>query len=71
MFVMSLALVGITFLLSLYMQFVRGFTALQTGVRLLPLAERSFLAPGLRTNSSRDFGTKADPYTADLLGQRP
>ncbi len=57
-FVMSLALVGITFLLSLFMQFVRGYTALQTGLRLLPLAGGIFMGAGSADKLVKQFGTR-------------
>ncbi len=58
-FIMSLALVGITFLLSLYMQFVRGYSALQTGVRLLPLAGGIFLGAGSADSLVKRAGTRS------------
>jgi EmrB/QacA subfamily drug resistance transporter len=35
---MALAMIGLTFGLTLYMQFVQGYTALETGLRFVPLA---------------------------------
>ena len=35
---MALAMIGITFGLTLYMQFVQGYTALETGLRFIPFA---------------------------------
>ncbi|MGD9116801.1 MAG: DHA2 family efflux MFS transporter permease subunit [Dehalococcoidia bacterium] len=35
---MALAMIGVTFGLTLYMQFVQGYTALETGLRFVPLA---------------------------------
>ena len=58
-FIMSLALVGITFLLSLLMQFVRGYTALQTGIRLLPLALGILIGAGSADKLVKRFGTRA------------
>ena len=40
---MALAMVGITFGLTLYMQFVQGYTALETGIRFVPLALGIFI----------------------------
>ena len=66
-FIMSLALVGITFMLSLYMQFVRGYAALRTGVRLLPLAAGIFLGAGSADKLVKRFGTRA-VMTSGFLG---
>jgi EmrB/QacA subfamily drug resistance transporter len=55
--IMSLAMVGITFALSLYLQFVRGYTALDTGVRLLPLAFGIFLGAGSADRLVKRLGT--------------
>lgn len=57
--IMSLALVGITFSLSIFMQFVRGYTALQTGLRLVPLALGIFFGAGSADKVVKGFGTKA------------
>jgi MFS family permease len=35
---MALAMIGVTFGLTLYMQFVQGYTALETGLRFVPFA---------------------------------
>jgi hypothetical protein len=40
---MALAMVGISFTLTLYLQFVQGYTALEAGVRLVPYAAGVFL----------------------------
>ena len=40
---MALAMIGITFGLTLYMQFVQGYTALETGIRFVPLALGIFM----------------------------
>ena len=57
-FIMSFALVGITFTLTLFMQFVRGYSALQTGVRLLPLAAGIFVGAGSADNLVKRFGRR-------------
>ncbi len=54
--VMSLALAGVTFALSLYLQFVRGYDALGTGLRLLPLAAGIFLGASTASRIVQRFG---------------
>ncbi|MFC1994222.1 MFS transporter [Chloroflexota bacterium] len=44
--VMALAMIGLTFGLTLYMQFVNGYTALETGLRFVPLALGIFIGAG-------------------------
>jgi EmrB/QacA subfamily drug resistance transporter len=66
-FIMSLALVGITFLLSLFMQFVRGYTALQTGLRLLPLAGGILFGAGSADKLVKRFGTRG-VMTSGFIG---
>ncbi len=58
-FIMSLALVGISFTLTLLMQFVRGYSALQTGIRLLPFAGGIFIGAGSADNLVKRFGRRA------------
>jgi len=55
--IMSLGLVGVTFSLTLFMQFVKGYDALQTGVRLAPLAVGIFLGAGSADRLVKRFGT--------------
>ena len=52
------ALMGMIFAFTQYMQFVRGYTALEAGIRLLPLA--AGIAIGARGGErlNRKFGTK-------------
>lgn len=52
------ALMGMVFAFTQYMQFVRGYTAFETGVRLLPLS--AGIAIGARSGEriNRKFGTK-------------
>ncbi|MBN1685670.1 MAG: MFS transporter [Spirochaetales bacterium] len=57
-FIMSLALVGISFTLTLLMQFVRGYSALQTGVRLLPFAGGIFIGAGTADSLVKRFGRR-------------
>jgi EmrB/QacA subfamily drug resistance transporter len=54
---MSLGLVGITFTLTLYMQFVKGFSPLQTGVRVVPLALGMFIGATTADRLVRAVGT--------------
>jgi len=54
---MSLALVGLTFSLTLYMQFVNGYTALETGIRFVPLALGIFIGAGSADRVVSRLGT--------------
>jgi len=54
---MSLGLVGITFTLTLYMQFVKDFSPLQTGIRVVPLALGMFVGAGSADRLVRAIGT--------------
>jgi hypothetical protein len=56
---MALAMVGITFGLTLYMQSVRGHTALETGVRLVPFALGIFFGAGSADRVVNKLGTTA------------
>ncbi len=55
--IMSLALVGIIFILSIFMQFVKSFDSLQTGIRLLPLAGGIFIGAGTSDKIVKKIGT--------------
>lgn len=54
---MALAMVGVTFGLTLYMQFVQGYTALETGIRFVPLALGIFIGAGSADRVVTRFGT--------------
>ena len=54
---MSLALVGLTFSLTLYMQFVNGYTALETGIRFVPLALGILIGAGSSDRIVARLGT--------------
>lgn len=54
---MALAMVGVTFGLTLYMQFVQGYTALETGIRFVPLAIGIFIGAGSADRVVARFGT--------------
>jgi EmrB/QacA subfamily drug resistance transporter len=54
---MALAMIGITFGLTLYMQFVRDYTALETGIRLVPFALGIFIGAGSADRIVKKFGT--------------
>lgn len=56
---MSLSLVGITFALSLYLQFVAGLKPLAAGVRLLPLALGVFVGAGLSNRLAGRIGRRS------------
>jgi len=53
------ALSGFTFLITQYFQFVRGYTALGTGVRILPVATSIAVAAVLGTRLAVGIGNKA------------
>ncbi len=55
--IMGLALMGINFTLTLYLQFVHGYTALQTGVRFVPLALGIFIGAGSAHRIVSRFGS--------------
>lgn len=56
--IMALALIGITFVLSIFLQFVRGNDALSTGLRLIPLAAGLFVGAGTADPLVKRLGTK-------------
>ena len=66
-FIMSLALVGISFTLTLLMQFVRSYSALQTGIRLLPFAGGIFVGAGSADSLVKRFGRRTT-ITTGFLG---
>jgi len=54
---MALAMIGVTFGLTLYMQFVQEYTALETGVRFVPLALGIFIGAGSADRAVSRLGT--------------
>src|SRR5262249_5301039 len=52
-------LAGFTFLITQYFQFVRGYTAFQTGLRILPVAMSIAVAAVLGTRVAVKIGNKA------------
>ncbi|MFC1926425.1 DHA2 family efflux MFS transporter permease subunit [Chloroflexota bacterium] len=54
---MSLALIGINLPITLYMQFVNGYTPFETGVRFIPLALGIFIGSGSADKMVRLIGT--------------
>ncbi|MFC1926590.1 hypothetical protein ACFLWV_02440 [Chloroflexota bacterium] len=54
---MSLALIGINLPLTLYMQFVNGYTPLETGVRFVPLALGILIGAGSADKIVKMLGT--------------
>ena len=54
---MAFGQMGITFGLTLYMQFVNGYTALETGIRFIPLALGIFLGAGSADRIVARIGT--------------
>ena len=61
------ALAGFTFLVTQFFQFVRGYTALGTGVRILPLATSIAVAAVLGTRLAVRIGNKAVVASGLLL----
>ncbi len=55
----SFAMFGIMFFISQYFQSVQGYTPLQAGVRLLPMAGMSFIAAVVSARMALRIGTKA------------
>lgn len=55
--IMALAMIGINFSLTLYMQFVNGYTALESGVRFVPLALGVFIGSGSADKVVEKLGT--------------
>ncbi len=54
---MALSMIGVSFGLTLYMQFIQQYTALETGVRFVPLAAGIFLGSGSSDKLVSRFGT--------------
>lgn len=54
---MALAMMGINFTLTLYMQFVQVFTPLETGIRFIPLAFGLFIGAGIADKIVTRVGT--------------
>jgi len=55
--IMALAMMGLSFGLTLYMQFVRDYSALQTGVRQIPFALGMFIGAGMADRIVKKLGT--------------
>jgi len=54
---MALAMIGVSFGLTLYMQFIQQYTALETGIRFVPLAIGIFIGSGSSDKVVSQFGT--------------
>lgn len=63
----SFALFGIMFFLSQYLQTVQGYSALQAGVRMLPMAGASFLSAMISARIAQRLGTKLAVGTGILI----
>ncbi|MBO2462648.1 MFS transporter [Actinomadura violacea] len=57
-FVFQLGMIGIAFVLVLYLQFARGYSALETGLALLPMAVLTAFGSALSGKLSDKFGGK-------------
>jgi EmrB/QacA subfamily drug resistance transporter len=64
---MAFGQVGITFGLTLYMQFVNGYTALETGLRFVPLALGIFLGAGSADRVVARLGTKTVMFLGFII----
>jgi EmrB/QacA subfamily drug resistance transporter len=64
---MAFGQMGITFGLTLYMQFVNGYTALETGIRFVPLAVGIFIGAGSADRIVARIGTKKVIATGFVL----
>jgi len=64
---MAFGQIGITFGLTLYMQFVNGYTALETGVRFVPLAVGIFIGAGSSDRLVARIGTSRVMVTGFLF----
>lgn len=53
----GLGMVGITFAVTLYLQFVQGYTPLETGIRFIPLALGLFVGGGSSDKIVERYGT--------------
>jgi EmrB/QacA subfamily drug resistance transporter len=62
----SFAMFGIMFFMSQFFQTVQGYTALQAGVRLLPMAGMSFIAAVMSAKVAQRVGTKVAVGTGIL-----
>ena len=65
--IMTIAMFGVLFGLTLYMQFVKNYTAMETGVRFLPIAFGYAFGSILGNRCSKLWGTKS-VVTAGFLG---
>jgi len=54
---MALSMIGVSFGLTLYMQFIQQYTALETGIRFIPLAVGIFLGSGTSDRVVSRLGT--------------
>jgi len=63
----SFAMFGIMFFMSQYFQTVQGYSALQAGVRLLPMAAMSFVAAVMSARIAQRVGTKVAVGTGILI----
>jgi EmrB/QacA subfamily drug resistance transporter len=63
----SFAMFGIMFFMSQFLQTVQGYSALQAGVRLLPMAGMSFVAAMMSAKVAQRVGTKVAVGTGILI----
>lgn len=63
----SFAMFGIMFFMSQFLQTVQGYSALQAGVRLLPMAGMSFVAAIVSAKVAQRVGTKVAVGTGILI----
>jgi EmrB/QacA subfamily drug resistance transporter len=63
----SFAMFGIMFFMSQFLQTVQGYSALQAGVRMLPMAGMSFVAAVMSAKVAQRVGTKVAVGTGILI----
>jgi predicted MFS family arabinose efflux permease len=63
---MALALIGLSFTITLYMQFVIGYSPLQTGIRFIPIAVGMFIGAASADRLVRRTGTTTVMFTGFL-----
>jgi EmrB/QacA subfamily drug resistance transporter len=66
-FSMSLGMFGTFFFFSLYMQLIRGYSALQTGVRILPITGMIFFVAPLAGRFAQRHGSRAPMTLGPVL----
>ena len=66
-FAISVAMFGTFFFFSLYMQLIRGYSALQTGIRILPITGMIFFVAPQAGRWAQKHGSRAAMTVGPLL----